>query len=244
MITLTASTENIVEIINSFNESLSLLDKERTATIPLCIDPPATTTGHCLFMFDWVCQGYLNRYLNLAKAFAASINNEDALPAAMIGRGLLETIAQFHNLLNKIGAHQKEKNFDQVYHYIASYMLGGNHGFKPEHKLKSLHINNALREIDKTFNNKVSESHKWLCEFVHPNSMGTTVGFSHVDRQNSIVIFHEKIPFERGSSLVMEAALWSPVFQSDWERVSELRALIASEWRPNEKVCDLFEGGR
>lgn len=240
MITLRPLNQNHTEIIESFNEALSFLNKQRAATIPICDDDPATTVQHCLFLFDWVCQSYLNRYLNLAKAFSKSVNDEDALPAAMIGRGLVETVAQFHYLLNKIEAHLKAKSWDQVYHYIASYALGGNHGFKPEKKLKTLHVNNALEEIDKVFE-KVGESYKWLCEFVHPNSLGTTVGFSQVDRPNSSVVFHEKIPFERGASPTMEAALWASIFQHDWERISKVRSQIASDWQPTEKVFELFE---
>lgn len=133
------------------------------------------------------------------------------------------------------------KKWDQVYHYIASYALGGNHGFKPEQKLKTLHVNNALEEIDKTFEN-VGESYKWLCEFVHANSLGTTIAFSQVDKQSASVVFHEKIPFERGKNPTMEAALWAPIFQHDWERISKINNRIATEWQPTEEVFDLFEG--
>jgi hypothetical protein len=247
MITIQSEDKNQNEIVQSFNETLEFLQQEQVETIPLCYDAPGTTKVHCQSMFDWVCQGFLCRYLNLAKAFSTHVNQRDALPAAMLGRGLLETVAHFHNLLSKIQSHLNLKNWDHVYHYIASYALGGKHGFKPDNlpdqKLKALHINDSLETIDKTYKN-VGRSHDWLCEFVHPNALGTTLGFSQVDKKNGSVLFHKNIPFERGSSPILEAAVWLPVFQDDWEKRLEIRKKIMSDWEPNVSVCDLFEGKR
>lgn len=241
MIKISSDNKKFSDIIEDFNKSLIEIYSFVIDEIPLNQDAPATTIEHCIFSFDWVCNGFLGRTINLANNYSEAVNKEETLVAAILGRSLLESISHFHHLLYKISNYLKIKDHARIYYILAQYMLGGDHGFEGDRKkLGKIHVNDSMESIDKTYK-IVSEIHDWLCEFVHPNALGSCLMFSRPNKQNQKVHFYKKpIPHD-SLSPALEGAIFLPVFCKDWKNSSEIRLQIKREWKPSVDVCDLFE---
>jgi len=134
MIKINTSDKNFLEIIEDFNKSLIKINSFFIVAIPLNQDPPCTSIEHCIFSFDWVCNSFLGRVINVANNYCEAINKEETLVAAILGRALLESISHFHHLLHKISYYLKLKEYGRINFILAQYMLGGDHGFEGDEK--------------------------------------------------------------------------------------------------------------
>jgi hypothetical protein len=241
MIELKAEYTRFHEDIEAFNESLQFLKGQFVAQLPLNRDEAATTSANCAFIFDWVRRGYLSRTLNLAENYSTLLNNKEALASALLGRALLETIAQFHHLLREVERNLNSHKYAQVYFLLGRFMLGGDHKFASERKkLKKIHVNDGLRELDKTYNH-TSDTYNWLSEFCHPNSLGVVLMFSRMNRQDQILRLLS-VPFvDENSSPAFEASIYFPIFHEDWIRSNDVHGQIEREWKFTEEVFDIFE---
>ena len=96
-----------------------------------------------------------------------------------------------------------------------------------------------MESIDKTYE-VVSKTYNWLCEFVHPNSLGAVLMFSHLNKQDQKVHFYQKPVFESSLSPAFEGAIYLPIFCEDWKESAEIKLQLQREWKPTIEVCDLF----
>jgi hypothetical protein len=244
MIKINTSDANFLEIIEDFNKSLIEINSFFIDTMPLNQDYPATTVEHCIFSFDWVCNSFFGRVTNLANNYCEAINKEETLVAAILGRALLESISHFHHLFYRISNYLKLKKYGRVNYILAQYMLGGDHGFEgDEKKIDKIHVNDSLRSMDETYK-FVSKIHYWLCEFAHPNALGSCLMFSRLNKQDQKVRFYQKPVLQDSLSPALEAAILLPVFCDDWKNSSEIRLQIKKEWKPSADICNLFEKDR
>lgn len=232
------------DTVRAFNSSLDFLSKQKVSSLPLCPDGPATTIRQCLFSFDWVCQALLWRCCNIAEQYAKLVNENQALGATIIGRALAETVAHFHNLLQELEDLLKKGKSEKAYHLISSYSLGGRN--IPETtdgkrlKLKTLHINDALRRINTRYEN-FQDTYDFLCEFTHPNSHGTTMSFSRPDKEKRVVRFKNNIHASTIDVPQLYPAICFQIMQFDWEEMAHVRKLLSEKWKPSIAVCDLFD---
>jgi hypothetical protein len=230
--------EKFSDTIVDFNICLQQLRNEFVEQLNL--DEAATTSANCAFNFDIVRRVYLSRVINLSENYAALLNRKEALASALIGRALLETIAHFHHLLNKLEANLRLKQYAQVYYILCRFILGGDHGYAGKIKIKKIHVNESFESLDKYFEHS-SDSYHWLSEFCHPNSHGTTLMFSRIDRKAQTIKFSTFSSAVANLSPALEAALYLPIFIENWKRSHSIARQIAIEWKFTEEVYDLFE---
>ena len=241
MIKISTSDKNFLKVVEDFNKSLIEINSFFIDEMPLNQDSPTTTVEHCIFSFDWVCNSFFGRVTNLANNYCEAINKEETLVAAIIGRALLESISHFHYLLYEISNYLKLKKYGRVNYILARYMLGGDHGFEGDgKKLDKIHVNDSIRLMDKTYK-FVSEIHNWLCEFSHPNALGSCLMFSRSNEQDQKVRFYQKPALQDSLFSALEVAILLPVFCDDWKNSSKIRLQIKKKWKPSVDVFDLFE---
>jgi hypothetical protein len=239
MINRTFSNPSFNELVVHYNNSMTFLKAQCVDDIELSKAEPGKLE-HFLCLFDWLHHIYLRRALNLADNYSILVTSKQDLAATVIGRALIETTAHFHFLLNELRRYINLSKCGDAYHLVSSYMLGGNHGFNEDNiKFKRLHINDSLRDIEKLFPG-VKEQYDWLCEFVHPNSLGATA-FSVSSSETGKITFFDKIETPSATP-VLDAAIFLVIFEDDWKRVDKVRLLIKEKWVEPESVDKLFKG--
>jgi hypothetical protein len=227
--------------IADFNEALVNLRSQYVQMLPLNTDDAGTTSANCAFIFEWVCRAYLSRAINLAENYAKLLNAKEALASALLSRALLETISNFHFLLEKVENLLNASQFALVYFVLSRFMLGGDHKFESSHKkLKKVHVSDGIRAMDKTYE-FASDSYNWLSEFCHPNSLGTCFMFSRMDRIEKSLTFLNVPSAEENLSPALEGILYLQLFCDDWQRSSKVRKSIESEWKFTEEIYEIFE---
>lgn len=239
MIELKIDDKLFMKSAEVFNSALRFLKEQCVEELIMCEDAPGTTAEHLIGTLDVLCHCFLRRTINISEQYEDAINDKEVLLASLVGRALIETVAHFHNLLEEVLKNTENGSFDQLYHLIASYSLGGNHGFLDGVQFKKLHISDSIRKTDKKYVNLQNE-YNFLSEFVHPNSLGTTMAYSEYDAQNKKWTFLDKPSFEDSLSPATDAILALPPFVIEWKRLPEIREKIIKTWKPSQTIFDRF----
>jgi hypothetical protein len=232
------------DLIKDFKKNLMYLKEQSLQKLPLCMDDPGSTKKSCIFAFKWLCQSYLKRIINLAECHLDLVNKNDLLVATVIGRAIMETVANFYFIIREINKFIKHKDFAELFHLLSSYTLGGGeagiHKNVSNFKLKSIHIMLAIRATEKEFLG-FKNSYEWLCEFVHPNGLGTVLSYSKIDKVNRVVKFNAQPEYPSPVSPFLECVEALKIFKINWKESKTIIKNIEKHWVLLTDLHKLYE---
>ena len=147
-------------------------------------------------------QSYVWRCVELAEATAALCNLGHWLSAIANARTILETIAAYDHLAGKLGSIVDEGNVEAIHDFLhAACFQTRIPKFIEESGDNVVKATNVLTQIDalaKKSEGSIREDYDHLCDFAHPNSLGTFLFFGKHNDETDVVAFCGKgwIPAE------------------------------------------------
>lgn len=101
------------------------------------------------------------------------------VPAFVITRAVVETVAMTYWLHQRVGEFLQSKDVNCLDEFLTKAMLGSRDGIT---SLESYNVLTAVDKMDKEWNG-FRKMYDWLCEFTHPNWSGTMGAYGRMDRE-------------------------------------------------------------
>ncbi|MHB9099057.1 MAG: hypothetical protein ACYC5X_14675 [Syntrophales bacterium] len=170
-----------VESLLKIKELLSLFDKRIAPTVdkentsPISKVPYKLLCLRALYQVRLCDLGYASHLLYMKKAY---------VPAFVLTRAVMETVAMFYVCFSKVSASIKENNVDDIDDFLMKALQGTRDGTGLVNHYNAL---TAVQHIGKR-NKAFEELYLGLCEFTHPNWAGVSLVYSEQIDEGHMVI--------------------------------------------------------
>lgn len=172
-----------------------LVDGLREQQVALLVVPELTTGFRVPGMIRALSQSYVRRCIELADASALLCHTQHWLGAIVVARSLLETIAASRHVVSKLDELVESEDIEAVHDFV--------HGASFSTRLpqlinkvdsKLITATNILTQIEKmkSDSEEIKDDYDHLCEYSHPNSIGTFLFFGHHDPATDRVSFRNQ----------------------------------------------------
>lgn len=214
--------------IETLNATLERLRARRRSQVS-GLEFPRAKIAWKLVGLQQVC---LYRTVMLADACASSWNSGNTLGAMVAARALMETAAVLHDLEAQLTRFCADENLDAVDDLVmrrtfATRLKDWDWG------APATNILTLLGKMDPPFKG-ITNVYELLCEFCHPNSLGTFHLFSALDRTELTAYFTDKCQDPEGhfSNIILAFMLIEKV-ERDVDRIDDLLPVVV---KLNEKL--------
>jgi len=102
------------------------------------------------------------------------------VPAYIVMRSTVETAALFFEFCNKVSLFLQDADEKKIDIFLMKCITGGK---DEKSKLPPIHVLDCIRSIDKEYDGFL-RMYEVLCEYTHPNFLGTLASFGKVDHAN------------------------------------------------------------
>ena len=119
------------------------------------------------------------------------------VPAFVITRSIVETVAMTYWLSKRVGEFLSSKDVQKLDEFLMRAMHGSRDGTTP---LESYNVLTAVDKMDKEYNG-FRKMYDWLCEFTHPNWSGALGAYGKINQEKhslSLVSKNSRVPIILG----------------------------------------------
>ena len=214
--------------IETLNAALERLRARRRSQVS-ALEFPRAKIAWKLVGLQQVC---LYRTVMLADACASSWNSGNTLGAMVAARALMETAAVLHDLEAQLTRFCADEDLDAVDDLVMRRTFATR--LKDwDWETPATNIFTLLKKMEAPFKG-ITNVYELLCEFCHPNSLGTFHLFAALDRAELTTYFTEKCHDPEGHfGNIMLAFMLIKKVEHDVDRIDELLPVIV---KLNEKV--------
>ncbi len=168
------SIARIKELLSLFDGRISpTVDKENTS--PIFKVPYKLLCLRALYQIRICDLGNASHLLYTKKAY---------VPAFVLTRAVMETVAMFYVCFSKVSASMKENNVDHIDDFLMQALLGTRDGTG---SIKHYNALTAVQHVGKR-NKAFEELYLGLCEFAHPNWGGVSLAYGEQIDEGHMVI--------------------------------------------------------
>lgn len=125
-----------------------------------------------------------HRIVDLSEKSIALIENNQLVPAFLVIRATMESVALLYNLHEKIIAAIESTDIDTLSTFLENAALGSRND---DTDFTAQNILTALDKLERKYNG-VREMYDQLSEFCHPNFAGLMASYSRLDKDNIVII--------------------------------------------------------
>lgn len=169
------------ESITRIKDLLSLFDTRITPTVDKENTSPISKVPYKLLCLRAL---YQIRICDLGHASHLLYTKKAYLPAFVLTRAIMETVAMFYVCFSKVSAAIKHKNVDDIDDFLMQALLGTRDGTG---SIKHYNALTAVQHVGKK-NKAFEELYLGLCEFAHPNWGGISLAYSEQIDEGHMVI--------------------------------------------------------
>jgi hypothetical protein len=169
------------ESIARIKELLSLFDRRLVPTVDKENTSPISKVPYKLLCLRALCQ---IRICDLGHACHLLYSKKAYIPAFVLTRAVMETVAMLYVCFSKVSASVKENDVDGIDDFLMQALLGTRDGTG---SVKHYNILTAVQHVGKR-NKAFEELYLELCEFAHPNWGGVSLAYSAQIDEGHMVI--------------------------------------------------------
>lgn len=162
-------------------EDLRELIARFEVSLPTRVDPAGLTLKSKIpFKVLSLREVLFHRTTTLARAALDLYDENKRVPSYILMRSTVETCAACYALRKKISTFLEESNVDEFDDFLVKGLSGGRDD-KAKHR--SLNVLTLVNHVDREYDG-FRRMYDVLCEYAHPNYLGTLDAFGKVDRDN------------------------------------------------------------
>jgi len=168
------SIARIKELLSLFDGRISpTVDKENTS--PISKVPYKLLCLRALYQIRICDLGHASHLLYTKKAY---------IPAFVLTRAVMETVAMFYVCFSKVSASVRGNNVDDIDDFLMQALLGTRDGTG---SVKHYNALTAVQHVGKK-NKAFEELYLGLCEFAHPNWGGVSLAYGEqIDEAHMVI---------------------------------------------------------
>lgn len=129
----------------------------------------------------------------MAEGSAILCQQSHWLSAITVARSLLETIAAYNEVVRKLRNLIRGGDIDDIFEFIsaAGFATRLPHliDVTGEPAVKAPNVLSQIDNLNKTDGNSARNDYDYICEFTHPNSLGTLLFFGRFDKKSGTMHF-------------------------------------------------------
>ncbi len=162
-------------------EDLRELISRFEASLPARVDPAGLTLKSKIpFKVLSLKEVLFHRTTTLARIAFDLYNENMRVPSYILMRSIVETCAACYSLRQKISTFLEDLNVDDFDNFLVKGLSGGR---DKKAKHQSLNVLTLVDHVDREYEG-YRRMYDVLCEYAHPNYLGTLDAFGKVDRDN------------------------------------------------------------
>lgn len=156
--------------------------------------------------------GLIYRVVDFTRTTLDLVKKKRPTPAFVLIRCVFETTAVLFLLYQYLERVVKDKKVGDINDFLNRIVAGSRSEFTPKapdgNVIKSIHISKAIDKLSKEFNKYLAKEYGFICEFAHPNFLGTVGSYGKLDKERDFYDFsldasYENIPEPCGYGLFM-----------------------------------------
>jgi hypothetical protein len=146
------------------------------------------------------------------------------VPGAVIARALMETTALFYMVHRKAAKSVTEKNLALLDDFLVRCMSGNRLG---DGELDAPNVLTAIQALDKEPGcDRYADFYACLCEFAHPNALGSFYAYSSFDNESRTVRFGHNRGLTNGGDIAFAVVFALEVLLEFQKRMSEMTPMV------------------
>lgn len=169
------------ESLANIKDLLSLFDKRITPSVDKESTSPISKVPYKLLCLRAL---YQIRICDLGQASHLLYTKKAYLPAFVLTRAVMETVAMFYVCFSKVSATTKKDDVDDIDDFLMKALLGTRDGIGSVKHYNALTAVQHVGKINKAF----EELYVGLCEFAHPNWGGVSLAYGEQIDEGHVVI--------------------------------------------------------
>lgn len=195
-----------------------------------CKPVSAPTKERIPFKAHMAKAGLIYRAVDITGATLDLLKQKRPTVGFILVRCVFETTAALFLLYERLQKVVESGKLVDIDGFLNKLVLGGRSESTPKapdgSTVKSVHISKAIKGLSKEFKSSFAREYGFICEFVHPNFLGTVGSYGELDKEHDLYFFsldasYKSIPEPSAYGLHM-LLLSLAIFSHYYEKITDI----------------------